>query len=295
MHRKGEIPVLNAQTMDDFHFGNIKWNLPIRNASKSFHINKLEDFRPFFHFPLAPHRKEVIDIIYITKGKSKRSKGLNTYEFGANDLFVLPAYQLTSHDEMSDEVEGYFLHFDPVDFTKEVGLRLDYPILNFFNNPIVHVPTDLKSNFLNIFQRLDMLYSGANDVDLALVMQYINLLFIEISKLAVAPEPATRSSQFIVQKYKEALSELIYTKQRVADYAEYLHITPNHLNKCVKQITGQSAQDMLIEMLVLEAKSLLKYSDLPVGEIAQKLLNQSPSNFSRFFKSQTGLSPKEYQ
>ncbi|MEY4384305.1 MAG: hypothetical protein RI995_1847 [Bacteroidota bacterium] len=295
MSQIGAVPVLNAQTMDDFHFGNIKWNLPIRNASKSFHINKLEDFRPYFQFPLAPHRKEVIDIIYITKGNSKRSKGLNQYEFGANELFVLPAYQMTSHDAMSDDIQGYFLHFDPDVFTKQFGLKLDFPILDFFTNPIVQLPTTLQAVFLAIFKRLEDLYSASSEIDVGLMMYYLNVLLTEISKLTIAVEPKKNAAQLIVQKYKEALSELIYTKQLVADYAEYLHVTPNHLNKCVKQITGRSAQDMLNEMVILEAKSLLKYSDLQIAEIAQKLLNQSPSNFSRFFKSQTGLSPKEYK
>jgi AraC-like DNA-binding protein len=47
-------------------------------------------------------------------------------------------------------------------------------------------------------------------------------------------------------------------------------------------------------MLILEAKSLLKYSNLQIAEIAVKLCNQTPSNFARFFKSQTGVSPKQY-
>jgi AraC-like DNA-binding protein len=74
-----------------------------------------------------------------------------------------------------------------------------------------------------------------------------------------------------------------------------LNVTPNHLNKCVKTTTDKTAQDLLNEMLILEAKSLLKYSNLQIAEIAVKLCNQTPSNFARFFKSQTGISPKEYQ
>ena len=47
-------------------------------------------------------------------------------------------------------------------------------------------------------------------------------------------------------------------------------------------------------MLVLEAKSLIKYSNLNIAEIAVKLSDQTPSNFARFFKKQTGVTPKEY-
>ncbi len=295
MPQQGEILVLNADNMDDFHFGNIKWNLPIHNASKTFHINKLEDFRPFFQFPLPPHRKEVFDIIYITKGQSIRSKGLNQYSFGENELFVLPPYQMTSHDAMSEDVEGFFLHADPQLLKKDSGKILDFPILDFFENPVVKIPEEVGGILLSIFKRLENLYQQKSEIDFDLVGYYLNVLLKEISNFSAPLEPKKSASHLILQKYKEALSELIYQKQKVADYAEHLNVSPNHLNKCVKQLTGKSAQDILNEMLVLEAKSLLKYSDLQIAEIAQKLLNQSPSNFSRFFKSQTGLTPKEYK
>ncbi|WP_409024985.1 helix-turn-helix domain-containing protein [Jiulongibacter sediminis] len=67
------------------------------------------------------------------------------------------------------------------------------------------------------------------------------------------------------------------------------------MNKCVKKITHKTAQELLNEMIIMEAKSLLKYTDLQVAEVAVRLCNQNPSNFSRFFKSQTGYSPKAYQ
>jgi AraC family transcriptional regulator, transcriptional activator of pobA len=44
----------------------------------------------------------------------------------------------------------------------------------------------------------------------------------------------------------------------------------------------------------LEAKTLLKFSKLQIAEIAVRLCDQTPSNFARFFKNQTGLTPKQY-
>ena len=82
--------------------------------------------------------------------------------------------------------------------------------------------------------------------------------------------------------------------QNILDYADLLNVTPNYLNKCVKTAIDKTAQDLLKEMLILEAKTLIKYSPLNVSEIAIKLCDQTPSNFARFFKNQTGLSPKEY-
>jgi AraC-like DNA-binding protein len=59
--------------------------------------------------------------------------------------------------------------------------------------------------------------------------------------------------------------------------------------------TGKSAQDILSEMVILEAKVLLKQSDMHINEIAYKLTGQDHSSFSRFFKTHTGVTPKEYK
>lgn len=111
------------------------------------------------------------------------------------------------------------------------------------------------------------------------------------------PEVVTknRKSNFeITKRYKHALAKHIYDYQNITDYADLLNVTPNYLNKCVKTAIDKTAQDLLKDMLILEAKTLIKHSELNVSEIAVKLCNQTPSNFARFFKKQTGLSPKEY-
>ena len=47
--------------------------------------------------------------------------------------------------------------------------------------------------------------------------------------------------------------------------------------------------------MVLEAKTLLKYSDLSIQEIAYRLNFSTQSFFGKYFKHQTGMSPTEYK
>ncbi len=45
----------------------------------------------------------------------------------------------------------------------------------------------------------------------------------------------------------------------------------------------------------MEAKRLVLYSGLPVAAVAARLGFSDPSNFGRFFRRETGLSPGEYR
>ena len=67
----------------------------------------------------------------------------------------------------------------------------------------------------------------------------------------------------------------------------------SNLNKCVKAATGKPAQELLSEMILAEAKVLLKQTSLTVNEIAWKIGKEDPSDFIRFFKSKTNLTPTE--
>jgi AraC family transcriptional regulator, transcriptional activator of pobA len=58
---------------------------------------------------------------------------------------------------------------------------------------------------------------------------------------------------------------------------------------------GKPAGKVTREHLLLEAKRLLRYSGLPIAEIAYHLKFDAPSYFSRFFKKTAGLSPRNFR
>lgn len=298
MNKSEKVPLLEISSLDDFHFGNTKWEFPFSDSHSLFHINRLEGMHEKLIFPLPPHRKTVFDLIFLTKGTSTRSKGLSRYTFGENQFFFLPANQITSHECMSEDAEGYFLHFDDEIFrTLSLSHVLkDFSFLDFLANPIVSVPLKTQKTFLNIFERLEELYKDLRKQELGLVGYYLLVLLTEVKKFAIIEKSTSKNSSAIVtHQYKNLLTQHIHQKQKVSDYADLLSVTANHLNKCIKQTTNKTAQDLLNEMLIMEAKSLLKYSNLHISEIAVKLCNQTSSNFARFFKTHTGMTPKEYQ
>ena len=288
-----QIPILEGQNLDKFHFGKVNWRFSRQHHL--FHINRLEDARDKLSFPLSPHRKTVYDLIFLTKGESARSKGLNQYDFKKNQFFFLPALQITSHESMSEDVEGFFMHFSPDIFSDHAKLLRPFSFLQFNTSPIVIIPETELVPILNIFERLLSFYEKAIKRESKLVVWYLMALFEEVNRYVISPQDgAKNSAAFVTQQFKDALTQHVYTHHTVQAFAQMLHITPNHLNKCVKKTLNKTAQSLLNEMLILEAKSLLKYSNLTISQIAYKLCKRTPSNFSRFFKKQTGMTPRDY-
>lgn len=115
----------------------------------------------------------------------------------------------------------------------------------------------------------------------------------------VSRQLTSKSSQSRAQvKYDEFLalvSKNFMTEKSVAFYAEKMCMTPKYLTTLVKNASGRTATEWIDAFLVLEAKNLLKYSDLTVKEIGYRLNFQSIPSFHKFFKNQTGLTPAEYR
>lgn len=87
-----------------------------------------------------------------------------------------------------------------------------------------------------------------------------------------------------------------FRKERFLDfYADQLDITAKHLSRTVKRQTGISPVDWITRYVILEAKVMLRSSNLNIQQIAEELNFPSQSIFGKYFKKATGLSPKEFR
>lgn len=84
-------------------------------------------------------------------------------------------------------------------------------------------------------------------------------------------------------------------RHSVEDYAHRLGITPAYLNTLARRFTGQTAQGVVHERVLLEAKRQLIYTTMTVSQISDNLGFSEAAYFSRFFKRLTGMPPREFR
>lgn len=83
---------------------------------------------------------------------------------------------------------------------------------------------------------------------------------------------------------------------KTIDYlASRLGITKVKLNRICKAVTGKSTLWFINESIINEARLKLIFTEKTISEIAYELNFTTPNYFSRFFKKQTGLTPKEFK
>ncbi|GAB2631733.1 helix-turn-helix transcriptional regulator [Emticicia sediminis] len=299
------IPIIDTTQLESelLFKGGIPVSSLTANAHEFFHINRVEDYFRMIDFPLPsdlqPRRMTVYNFFFLTKGVSTRTKGLDTYEFNENTFFFVPAHQITTHKFIRKDVEGFYCHFNIELLTDKTNLRNllnEFPFLEFNSFPLVKIDTQTKGFVLPLLERLLIEYKSDKKNSFDIFRSYLIALFSELKPFVETSTPVSaNAASLITEQFKKALSKYIYEKNKITDYAELLSISPNHLNKCVKNTLGKSAHDLLNEMLLLEAKVLLKQTNLNVTEIAYKIGKNEVTDFARFFKTQTGMRPTEYR
>jgi AraC family transcriptional regulator, regulatory protein of adaptative response / methylphosphotriester-DNA alkyltransferase methyltransferase len=120
--------------------------------------------------------------------------------------------------------------------------------------------------------------------------------------MATATTYTSARQKEIVKSYLQELDNhiaelkqgLINKTLEIGDFAAKLHIHPVHLSNTIKAVTGQSTCSLYEERLLNAAKQLLTESNMPIGQVAMQL-TYDPSNFTKFFKTYTGITPKQFR
>ncbi|OPX45691.1 HTH-type transcriptional regulator YesS [Ruminiclostridium hungatei] len=98
----------------------------------------------------------------------------------------------------------------------------------------------------------------------------------------------------IVQKH---INEHLHLQDEVSlvRLAEIVYFNPSYLSRLFKQVTGKNLSDYISECRIKKAKKLLENPDYKIHEISEAVGYLSATNFARFFKKITSMTPQEYR
>lgn len=106
---------------------------------------------------------------------------------------------------------------------------------------------------------------------------------------------ATSRSHDLFLQFKRLVHRHCTHERSIPFYAEQLHVTPHHLSAIIKKASGKSVMHWVNRATIQEAKVLLKTNNAMGYEIADRLNFPNASAFSKYFKRETGMTPREYQ
>ena len=266
---------------------------------------RVEEMFRLFRLPIPPNRAYIHTIIFLTSGEANMTIGSEKCTIHENQCLVVPAGQVFSFDK-PDVNTGFLCSFQNDFLVEKFGQESflkDFVFLSIWGNPVVTFSPDQASWMAVLMDRMQTEYAASGIKHAEILQAQLVALLYEINRAyqieniyfdTLSKKDTDRSAR-IVHQFRALLTSEITRVHEVAEYARMMHISPNHLNKTVRAVTGKSPVNWITESIVLEAKVLLGQTNMPVNEIAASLGLFDASYFSRLFKKQTGMTPLAFR
>ncbi|QDK82364.1 helix-turn-helix transcriptional regulator [Spirosoma sp. KCTC 42546] len=296
---------IKTYTNESFRHQYIRAEALVDNLLKTnfghFFVTRIEDAIPTMKLPVPPVRSTNHSLVYLSQGEVTMGVGAETYRIGPDTCLFVPAGQVFSVDavNMVNENEGYLCNFHPDFLIGRFGkaeLLNDYEFLRVWGNPHVRLDKPTADFVSQVFNRMLLHYSTFGLTQLVLIQATFITLLSEINQ---AYQPALVSPKIPALNITNRFKELLFTYGKnyhlVAEYADRLNISANHLNKSVRLITGKSPIKWIDETIVLEAKVLLYQTQLSIGEVAAQVGIADASYFSHLFKKYATVTPSAFR
>ena len=254
-----------------------------------------------FHFPC---RIDAFIIGIGTEGETRVSVNLTDYILHENTLFLIAPQNIiqAAHGTLKGHmvvVSSHFLQRMNIDMKHLMPL-----LLQLGTHPCIDISTKERQELQHFISLMDHEIHASSS---AFANHIISELFIATlykigdtvqHYLETHPETEKRKpsrAENYFHRFLQELSKHYKTERSVGFYAEQLCITPKYLTTLVKEFSKRSVSEWIEIYVILEAKTLLKYSNLSIQEIAYTLNFPNQSFFGSYFKRNTGMSPSQYK
>ncbi|WP_340114731.1 helix-turn-helix domain-containing protein [Maribellus mangrovi] len=263
---------------------------------------QVEVFDANRHFAVKyPHRHDFFEVLYLARGSGFHVIDGNKYEIKPPCVFFMSPGQ--AHKiEFSHDIEGFIFIFTPefylidynnpnrlIEFPFFFTIRQDNPPLVLENKEDVEF---LESLFMSGIAEVQ------KDVDLSIgfLHSLLDLILTYCASRYKGEENVlSGKGHMVVKQFYQKVEENYEKNLSVAQYADLMAITPNHLTQIVTRLTGKTSSQIIKAKQILEIKRLLVHTNLSVTEIATQLNFPDQSYFAKFFKRETGISPLRYR
>ncbi len=271
--------------------------------TKDFHVI-LSDEVSYNEKLFRPFRGSHFTIFLTTGGECVVQSNLIKYPLGKHSLFIVAPGVVHQFLTKNEDCIGIVLQFTK-DFLTEAELHKKHiEALAYFslqNNPHIQLLPEEAGMLENIllFLRQKDIASEKHPFRNEVIHHAFSLFLFEMASFFIkyqedTPVKITRREE-VIMNFVKLLTRQFKVERSVQYYADHLFVTPKHLSKTVKEITGKTAGEFIDEMVITEAKVLLDDAAMSVGNVADELHFSDQFFFSKFFKNHTGVNPSEYR
>jgi len=251
------------------------------------------------HEILKNSKENELSLLWFNSDNNKIKIDSIQHTFNVNEIVCITEF----HELEIESINGLkLLKFNKpfycvLDHDSEVGCK---GILYYgaYNLPIIQIPKEDIDILEAVWKVLYMELKSSDSLQLEMLQMMLKrnlILCTRIYKNQNNFQSLDDKNIDIVREFNFLVEKHFKEMHNVGDYANLLNKAPKTLSNLFKTLESKTPLQFIQRRLLLEAHRQLKYSDKTISEISSELGFNDIQTFSRFFKTQEGISPNSYR
>ena len=247
------------------------------------------------------HRTGFYHIIWFQKGNPTHLVDFNPIKIKPNTLLFLNKDTVQRFDNKT-KFEGKAILFTDSFFCKT---EADTKFLknNILFNDLFSVSQIQIENQTKLY--VELLQQMTNELQNVKDNLQADILKNQLHNFLLHSEREKRQQNFIginkdanldyVMLFKDLLEKNYKTQKQVTYYAKEMFISEKRLNQVTSKLFGKTPKEIIDDRIMLEAKRILAHTNESVKEICFYLGFEEPTNFIKYFKKHSNITPIEFR
>lgn len=264
-------------------------------------LDMAELYKQFSDTLTTAHRTNFYHILWFQKGNPIHIIDFKPLQTKSNSVLFLNKDAVQQFDKKQDTHGKVILFTD--DFFCKTEMHTKYLKSNIlFNNWNSVSQIELENiapDFSHLFELLQSEFRKGKDMYQADILRnYLHnlLLLSEREKGNQNFSEIKKGADFdYVLLFKDLLEKDFKKLKQVSSYSKKMIVTEKRLNQATTKMLGKTPKEIIDDRIMLEAKRLLAHTNGNVKEIAYELGFEEPTNFIKYFRKHSNITPIEFR
>ncbi|MBQ3383155.1 MAG: AraC family transcriptional regulator [Bacteroidales bacterium] len=252
------------------------------------------------------YRLDALTVVLVLEGDLDVSIDYNRYSVPEKSLLLISPVNSITEADISTGGRFFLLTIkrELLDRMGSSGGPKPLPtkdLSDIFQRP--HFEMD-ENSFNNIGKSFENLYKYMKDkrveIKEYLVIASLSIVMMELFSLVSEREKVSLQAKHVSRK-KELMTRFVFLLREFGEkehnpsfYADRLFISVQYLSLILKEETGKTASQLIAQHIATRARNMLRMPGATIKQTAEKLNFADQSSFGKFFRKETGITPKKY-